>query len=213
MPETLPDLSKPLLDVERAIHRGGWDQPPILYTMTEIRPAVLRAAEITREIKAEPGAYLAAVAQWALANSQEFSEVHRTQFPGRFAGFAFMSEAWALEGDGSENAAALKKRRGDRPLSEHPDRIEMRQVTVVDLWGRVHMVYRKRGSKPEHLANYDGGDVGGRVPEALRKLNLAVVRHMPDGEQFVETLESMLITIPDVEVRADVRAARRKADG
>ena len=84
-------------------------------------------------------------------------------------GVALFTEGWGLAQNNPVEVAGVEKwlKRGHR-LSEHPLAVEVKLVTAVFADDPPIMLTHARGNVP--LPQDDLGEVGGRVPEALRYL-------------------------------------------
>jgi len=86
--------------------------------------------------------------------------------PGRdLLGFAMVVEAWAAVSSGDDEADRLA---GEGRLRDYAGRIEVRQAHLITLDGQERVVIRARDQEP--MVQVVGPNVGGAVPEAMRRL-------------------------------------------
>ncbi|MCU1671057.1 MAG: hypothetical protein JWP40_3984 [Blastococcus sp.] len=87
--------------------------------------------------------------------------------PDGFCGMAFMSEGWSVHPDQYTPDQLARANAGERVNHTHPDRVECRFVTAVDINGRVYHVFRVRGEEPKtRTLETDKG----RLPWALGRI-------------------------------------------
>lgn len=185
------DIKRFLLKVEADVHRAGWEMPPVLAGVTEIRPGVLKLGIFPVTLQNPVGEHIRQI-------GEQFNEPGQTQdlvkdiidtSPGPFFGIAFISEVWGNDSltpaEGEAWYASGKK------LADHPASIEARQMTVVNVYGGVHSVMRTRNKKP---IVEDFQFTGGRQLHGLFDMLKALVVYVPDEDcdrKAVQALHSL----------------------
>lgn len=194
-----------LLRAEQTVHRRGWDEPPMLASLHVTRPGVISLLPFPFRIENQPGGFLefiAGVAEATPAHAHTF--VDRPDAKGPTFGLAFVSEGWML--DVKDPDEITRVRESGMSLADHPARVEVRNISAVDITGQLFFINRIRGQKPTWHNNME---VGGRVVESLRRILLAGMKTMDGQEEAVFNLSTTFIKNDD-----DMQAAaefRRKA--
>lgn len=167
-----------LMAAESGINRRGWEQPHMLAHVIAHREDSLRLDPAQLPIKNPPGEYLLTVAE-------VFH--HRPEIPPRLAqdhpnliGLAFCAESWANDTARSKEDL-IKMTEGPLRLPDLVGSYEARDLSVIDVWGRVFHVQRRRGHKPQHPAD-QAVLFGGRVAVALAAMVVAIQPHLGRGD-------------------------------
>lgn len=126
-----------------------------------------------------------AAACWPAAQALGVSDVATLLPPGLMA-LVFVTEAWTLRtpmGDEEAVAASTQAAR-DHTLHEHPDRVEAKVVTAVDINGVAYYLTKARGqAEIEHVVGMTGTDraIGGDIINAIEYLLLTLQgRQLPE---------------------------------
>ena len=163
-----------LVDLERHVGAGGWDQPPRLFALvlTDVLAAAepALAADLGLRTTAEGGApgALTAIEQESFATTGDLvADLDQLEWPETVFGCAVSAErtflpAGAEEGLPDDAAAAAAY------VAAHPDRQEIRVVVGADRAGHRHGVARL-GSRPEGLLGGAGlgAGLGGALAHTL----------------------------------------------
>lgn len=96
---------------------------------------------------------------------------------GRVLGALFVSEAWALlRPQDADEDWADRLRESDTPVSEHPDRTEVRIAHLIDVaHQQFSLVLPRGGDQVQITPSSHGMGVQGRIPDALGKVVAALV--------------------------------------
>jgi len=145
-----------LVDLERHVGAGGWDQPPRLFALvlTDVLAAAepALAAELglrTTRDGAAPGA-LTAIEQESFASSGDLvSDLEQLEWPETVFGCAISTERTFLPA-GAEDGIPDDVEAAAAYVAAHPDRQEIRVVVGADRAGNRHGVARLV-SKPREL--------------------------------------------------------------
>lgn len=162
-----------LHQVERHAHARGWGQPGQLFTIYRelLKPGAVENIDGFMLAISEVGNYLLRDQD----GDQITSRLHRlanstllkAMVPENILGFALVSEAWARMTTAGEDLHS------GGPISEHPDRIEIRNVVAVDTAGITYQLIRTRGEDTVYAMRGGSGDplhLGGQITEGLREL-------------------------------------------
>lgn len=157
-----------ITNVEQAIHRGGWDEPPSLH--------MLYGAGNYRVPGSAPnpaGAQLERLSYALDEATQPAARLLLAQIIARDPlAVMFVCEAWM----NSSFASDEERQQDGRNLADIPGSVEARQAMAVALDGHLYALTRVRGQKPV-VEDYSVGHERrptGRVPEALERIAAAI---------------------------------------
>ncbi|MET0698945.1 MAG: hypothetical protein ABWY93_04710 [Mycobacterium sp.] len=180
-------MQRMLLKAESGLHRRGWGVG-LAPTLCEVRrqgPGTVRLHPVPIVLDGEAGVHLLQLAR-VFEQDDSFARRVAQQRPD-LVGMALCSEGWARE--------AAKDSPGDptRELADQPGSFETRQIGMVDIFGHVMMVLRRRGEKPEI---HGGAEIqGSRMPIALASMTRMIARFLPDAD--VPALDLLLERLVD----------------
>lgn len=189
---SIPDLvraasiTEALEDVCRDLTlRAGWDQPHHLafvyqrgrspvgaqlgvdVVQLEYRPLVDSFAALLRYER--PHHAVVALA----SGMREDQELVAAMMPDDLIAVALTTEAWQLVPKTRAEADAQKSYRDKRLIHTHPDRVECRMITAVDVDHVRYGISQPRGGSPMHMVGMGRGSktyYAGDVPNALEYL-------------------------------------------
>lgn len=173
----MSEIPTRLANMEQAIHRGGWDQPPTLHLMR--RQGGIRMTQVPTP----PGPALAFLAQQMeertdLPDLQPLlvREVERGALAVVFACETWMSDAFASQEERDADS---------RDLADIPGSREARMVCAVDLDDCQYVVIRIRGEKPKTEVYPPGHPerVEGLVFESLSRIVATITAVAAEGSQ------------------------------
>lgn len=205
-------MCKMLLKAERGIHRGGWDQDAFLATLEMPRPTVIGLRGVPIPVLNPPGEHIEYLGQSFLTDL-ELGQFIAKEIGPAFIGFALVTEAWSLAQTPEEAEARWAS---GRRIADIPGAQEVRNINAVDVWGRVFLVSRVRGEKPQAFGgrpedNPEGvTEVTGRVVQGLLNMTLGTARQMPWLDGALIDLETRFL--PTVEESFAVQKKRRARD-
>jgi len=112
--------------------------------------------------------------------------------PGNLVAVGFMHEAWMVTPRTDDAAAVQEAMQAarDRKVAEHPDRVEVKTVSAVDINGVRYSIFRPRSREHEGLASASvagsqGLQLGGDVVTSLHYLIEILQGHtVPDWPEF-----------------------------
>lgn len=182
----------------------GWDQPPQLHVL-RVRARHGDAAAVGMVVDSTPlpgfellvakamsqGArmhhvLLHVAEQWHLLQQEP---MFRNLDMNSVQGLVLISEGWMLVGGSDEERERAAQ---ERRIHEHPDRVEVRMITVVGPEGLRVMLNQPRDGVPQHLIGQarpgqppSSYGVGGDMPDALQYL-LETIRggELLDWDEF-----------------------------
>jgi hypothetical protein len=178
---------------ERSMHRVGWDKPPLFATVW-VQNGKLMAEVVNVQFPDPVVVFLA-----YLADSMDGGETHMaasfladsgTAHNIEFLGFIFAHEVWIADGHQVHQAQVLGG------YHKTPGVIDARQVVLVDAYGRVLTVFRRRDENPTTMAS-DGIMLGGSVTASIAKMVRSVARHMPDHLRNLAALDQRIAEAAD----------------
>lgn len=180
-------VGKLLLKIEAGLHRSGWDNPelPKLIAL-ERTTSGLRSVKVPVTVGDPPGEYLMHIAQMLARTDELTRTVVSSLATPTFYGTAFITEAWMIE-----IAPDVDRSTRPRYLKDDPNRIEARSLMGLTVTGQIVFVLRKRGQKPQIQ---DMGEHGGKIASALLAINKIVAAAMPDGSQYLEDLNAVVLS-------------------
>lgn len=194
--EGMDPLEQACRTVEAHVNEGGWDQMPHFYALSLVggyktadleelgarrSPGGLLTVEITLPefCYTDPAEGLMKFLSFIgndIVNGDEVDGervrdtalILNNLIPADFFGFGLIYEAWGVAGDSREEFEQYSR---DRTIHLHPNRFELRGLSVATRDGRFVNLSRKRGEFPE-FKELDLTDadtiIEGRVPDAVR---------------------------------------------
>lgn len=178
-------LDRLLLGAEAEVAKGGWDQPSCLAVVEWTAFETWAVASLPMQIADPPSEFLRYLADRFMASIRLTTGLLEN-CPG-FYGTAFISEGW--QGPPMTPAALRTFAEEGKSFADVPGSLEVRQITVVTLYGEALMVQRVRGREPKVFPVQL--QVVGDVPESLRLMTLAVAKQMPDNAEYVALLHDL----------------------
>ncbi len=183
----IPDqalIEQMMLQVEAKIHKFGWDEPPQLFTVEALDPETLVMRPKPIFPSGNPADFLEYMAA-AFRESSTGRALVREIARASFVGFLFVTASW-----GNYELTPEQWLTETRSMADIPGSIESRDVTCVDVAGRVMAMHRNRGEEP--LASFGDEPVwttlGGKVVESLLAMTIAVAEKMPAETADLEAL-------------------------
>lgn len=182
--------------IEAVVNENGWDQKPRFYVLSMFSDTSGFNQEKLREMTVGEGEQIAALglheipmpdfcyeepamgltvllkglAEMEDAGGEQKRDLVRLMnkmVPSNFFGFGVICEAWALPKNVVSEEEAERVAR-ERTIDEHPDRVELRDLTFMTIEGRMGHIMRERGGFPEY-EELDQPDVSGaRIPTAVQ---------------------------------------------
>lgn len=208
IPEQVEDkvLARTFLELAYNINTDvdpfGWDQPPSLHVLRmRARHAADEVVAVVVDSTPIPGFHLLvsdAMAQGArmhhvLVHVAESWRALMNQPPFRgmdvsaVQGAVLISEGWMLTGTQDEDRQRAAE---ERRIHEHPDRVEVRMITVAGPSGLRVMLNYPRDGVPQHLIGQarpgqvpSSYQVAGDLPDALQYLLEVMQGHEPGAWQ------------------------------
>lgn len=177
--------------LEAEVNAAGWDQRPHFYNLSLVGnlPSIdleqLKAAKeplfgglaVSEVVLPEP-CYMDP-ATGLLGLLDYLSEMGKDQqeriellailnkiVPVGFFGFGSISEGWTLP-----RTMPIEERKrisNERAMHIHPDRIEIRVLTMATFDGRICTLTRQRNEIPEYVEYDEKASLSGRMPDAVR---------------------------------------------
>jgi hypothetical protein len=186
--EGMDPLEQACRRLEISAHEKGWDQRPEYYSFVHLPgPGECEHGDaayvhglgvleipMPEPCYTDPGSGLLTFINFMAGMQEEGNDGKRqlalalnALVPADFYGFALLNEAWTLPQ--SVPLAERMEASREHTMHEHPDRQEMRVLTVATVDGRIASVTRIRGEVPE-FTEFDLIDkpLDGRIPTALR---------------------------------------------
>lgn len=185
--------------LREASHRHGWDQPPSLGFMSMLGRTPVAPGRLVEGMALEwrpvPNAAAAFRAYERLhevpviLGSAVRDKVIDLPLPPSIIAAVLVSEAWAVSTKG-EDYRKISDAVENRTLHRHPERVEVKTASAVDVHGVMYMVMRPRD--PEYptvaMANVPNGSgiqPGGDIPVSLLYMMKAMQgATLPDYETF-----------------------------
>lgn len=179
-------VGKLLLKIEAGLHRSGWDNPdlPKLVAL-ERTTSGLRSVKVPVSVGEPAGEYLLHIANMLARTDELTRTVVGSLATPTFYGTAFITEAWMIE-----TTPDVERSSRPRYLKDDPTSIEVRSLMAITVDGHIVFVLRKRGQKPQIQ---DTGEHGGKIASALLAINKIVAAVMPDGAQYLEDLNAVVL--------------------
>lgn len=187
-----PDLIKQILkSTEQQIDDEGWDQPPmvaVLYAGVEPEDSTAGTGTLWLTELPIPDFLKHDLREAMPVLTTLYSTVLKDQIVDnehtKPIGVLLSTEAWMLRmpKDVEEIPDSYREAQQNRTIHEHPDRTEVRQVTVCMRNGQLMAAFRVRGEEAE--VRVDGEDefhLHGHMVDCLRRFAVAVL--YPDEVQ------------------------------
>lgn len=166
-----------LVNLEQAIHRRGWDEPPNVYLMYR--------QGLSRPLGPVPNPPARALAQVARAVAAEADVPQLRAMMAESINRGLVAVAFTCETWMSTAFTSDEERQADgRDLADIPGSTEARMVCAVDLDDRQYVVMRVRGGKPKtevYPADHTGR-VQGLVFESLSMMVTAFAAVRSGGD-------------------------------
>jgi len=171
-----------LIELERHIGAGGWDQPPRLFALVNTDSIIDADPELAERLGLRGSAdgghphALTAVEQDQFRPSEDLlDDLSAIYWPDTVHGCALSLESTFLPPD-AEADIPEDPELATQYVSTHADRLELRVVTGVDRAGHTHGVARMRSEPDELLGS----------PDMVPGLTEALVRTLADPDQPAE---------------------------
>lgn len=172
-------MDRMVVRAEQGAHRQGWDCPPVLLFGWD--HGNIQSLEPVPGVVSHPP--LTGFMTYLADNFEQRSNIITQLMRGRsakpFLGFGLVHEGLAKiidrTGRDDEDVKREVQQSLKRRLMDQPGSIDVRQLTMVDVWGRCYSRIRQRGSKPlPDLKKI--GIQGGTLMLAIARMTRAVVR-------------------------------------
>lgn len=176
--------------IEQGVNKLGWDQPPHLAELLWNGSSILSARLMPIEIQSPPGGFLEHLGEVFQNEDQGRQTAQMMAADPRFFGLIFHTESWS-----NEQLTPEEYLRETRSLADIPGSVESRDLTAIDIAGRIYGLHRNRGEKPLYLT--EDHAYAGRVIVGLQKMMIAIGEHLPAGDVDLGALRNL--NLPDLE--------------
>lgn len=143
--EKIPPI---LAAADATLNQQGWENPPMLADLIKV-PGGHRLSELPFEITKPPALYLKMLVETLEDDEQDTADLVQAMGAAtNFVGILFAVETWGHEGTADERWKLTEN--GTKSLADIPGSFEVRLITLVDVYGRVAVLHRRRGEEPEY---------------------------------------------------------------